>query len=108
RARKALLSPRSTFLQQSRAPRVEMNADLLLVLEDAVYRLPPEDREAVVRRFYEGADFASIGTSLSISAEAARKRVTRALAAVKSSIVSEGLDAIPDELTDSLDLAPSR
>jgi len=71
---------------------------LLMLLEDSIAQLPAEDRDAVVRRFYRGEDWTSIGTALAIGADAARKRVGRALLAVRASMVSDGIDAIPDEL----------
>jgi RNA polymerase sigma factor (sigma-70 family) len=77
--------------------------ELLMLLEDSIARLPAADREAVVRRFYEGADLASIGDALGVSADAARKRIARAVLTLRTILLRDGLDAIPDELITRLE-----
>lgn len=84
--------------QKDRAAGGLSDPQFLAMLEDAICQLPTEERELVVRRFYEGLGFAHIGEMLNISAEAARKRVSRALATVREWMMREGVDAIPDEL----------
>ena len=74
------------------------DSDLRTLLDDAISQLPPDDRDAIVRRFYESADLTSVGEALDISADAARKRISRALAVVKELMLRDGIDAIPDEL----------
>jgi len=71
---------------------------LLLLMEDCIAELPPLDRDVVVRRFYRHQSFPVIGRATGTSAEAARKRLGRAVATIKSLMVSKGGDAIPDEL----------
>jgi RNA polymerase sigma factor (sigma-70 family) len=94
-------STAGTLLQQDR--RALPEGELLVLLEDAIWQLPPIDREAVVRRFYQQQDLASIGEALGISAEAARKRISRALDQVRTFMLQDGIDAIPDELLDALE-----
>ncbi len=54
-------------------------ASLTPVLDEAVNQLNPEDRAAILLRFFEQKDFRSVGESLGSTEEAARKRVDRAL-----------------------------
>ena len=49
------------------------------VLDDAIGHLPPEDRNAILLRFFERRDFRSVGMALGSSEDAARMRVSRAL-----------------------------
>jgi len=57
-------------------------ANLLLIapiLDEAIDQLRPEDRAAILLRFFEQCDFPSVGEALGINEDAARKRVERAL-----------------------------
>jgi hypothetical protein len=49
------------------------------VLDEAIDQLAPEDRTAILLRFFERLDFKSVGEAVGGSEEAARKRVSRAL-----------------------------
>jgi len=49
------------------------------VLDATLAELGEADREAILLRFFEGKDFASVGVRLSLSENAARMRVERAL-----------------------------
>ena len=49
------------------------------VLDEAINTLAPEDRNAIVLRFFEQLDFRSVGKALGSSEDAARMRVTRAV-----------------------------
>ena len=50
-----------------------------LLLDEAIDKLGPEDRTAILLRFYERHDFRSVGAALGSSEDAARMRVGRAL-----------------------------
>jgi len=50
-----------------------------LALHDAIDDLPAPDREAILLRFYEGLSVKELAAQLSISEEAAKKRVARSL-----------------------------
>jgi RNA polymerase sigma factor (sigma-70 family) len=86
-AGKTLRSERRRRARERQA--VEMNAiedhssaNLALiapVLDEAIDQLEPEDRVAIVLRFFEQSDFRSVGEALGSNEEAARKRVERAL-----------------------------
>jgi RNA polymerase sigma factor (sigma-70 family) len=69
---------------------------LLILMEDSIAQLPVIEREMIVRRFYQRESFVQIGDALKITADAARKRVGRALLKVRSLMVRDGVDAIPD------------
>lgn len=49
------------------------------LLDDAIAQLAPEDRTAVLLRFFEKRDFRSVGEALGSSEDAARMRVNRAV-----------------------------
>jgi RNA polymerase sigma factor (sigma-70 family) len=87
---------------QSRNAVPPIEDALLLLLEDTIAQLPPIDREAIVRRFYQHQDFAGIGAALNITAEAARKRITRALTNIRSLMLRDNVEAIPDELLSAM------
>lgn len=48
-------------------------------IDSAIDRLPSEEREAVVLRFYQDQDYAQISSQLGVSEMAVRKRVSRGL-----------------------------
>ncbi len=68
------------------------------MLEDAIAQLPGEDRQAIVRHFYQGVEYEGIGRELGCSADAVRKRISRALSSVRRWMLRDGMDVIPDEL----------
>src|SRR6185369_5235554 len=49
------------------------------ILDEAIDQLAPEDRTAIILRFFEQREFHEIGAALGSHEEAARKRVNRAL-----------------------------
>src|SRR5688500_1405946 len=49
------------------------------VLDDVIGELSAADREAILLRFFEGRDYASVGAQLRLSDNTARMRVERAL-----------------------------
>ncbi len=79
---------RSERRRQSRERRAaEMNEDrsgsalelIAPMLDEAIDQLGPEDRAAILLRFYERHEFRSVGEALGSSEDAARMRVNRAL-----------------------------
>lgn len=61
------------------------------ILDDAVNQLGPEDRAAILLRFFEQHDFRSVGEALGSNEEAARKRVDRALDKLHSLLKVRGV-----------------
>ena len=60
-------------------------------VDDAVNRLPPADRDALILRFFECQDLRSIGTRLGVTDDAAQKRVTRALDKLRGLLAERGI-----------------
>jgi RNA polymerase sigma factor (sigma-70 family) len=56
------------------------------VIDDALHALNERDREAVLLRFFEGRSFADVGAKLFVSEDAARVRVDRALAKMRTTL----------------------
>lgn len=61
------------------------------VIDEALLGLDGRDREAVLLRFHEGRSFAEVGEALSLSEEAARKRVQRALERLRFRLSAKGI-----------------
>ncbi len=60
-------------------------------LDDAMQELADEDRHAMVLRYFQGQDFASVGRTLGLSADAARMRVARGLEKLRSILKRKGV-----------------
>ena len=61
------------------------------VLEEAMTCLGTPDRDAIVLRFFEQRPLRAVGQTLGISEEAARKRVDRAIAALRTHLLRRGV-----------------
>ena len=61
------------------------------VLEQSVAELREADRDAVLLRFYQQKSMAEVGQALGISEEAARKRVGRAVEALRTRMTMQGV-----------------
>jgi RNA polymerase sigma factor (sigma-70 family) len=61
------------------------------ILDDSMRQLNEADREALVLRYFQHFELKSVGDSLGISEEAARKRVQRALAKLRDVLVKRGV-----------------
>jgi RNA polymerase sigma factor (sigma-70 family) len=60
-------------------------------LDEAVARLLPQERDVIVLRYFTGKSHQEIGEDLEISAEAASKRVQRALATLREIFTAKGV-----------------
>lgn len=60
-------------------------------LDDALLALPQKDRDALILRFFENKEFRALGTTLGLSEEAARKRVSRALERLAENLKRRGV-----------------
>jgi RNA polymerase sigma factor (sigma-70 family) len=58
------------------------------MLDDAIKRLSPADRDAVVLRYLRGMSHREVGESIGVSEEAARKRVERGLDRLRTSLAA--------------------
>jgi len=85
-AAKAIRTERRRRLREEQA--VAMNelydkpigmAEIASLLDEAINELAPDDRQAILLRFYEQRNFRSVGEAMRTSENAAQKRVSRAL-----------------------------
>lgn len=72
------------------------------VLDEALTKLAPADRDALLLRYFEQRDFAGVGAALGASAEAARKRVDRALEQLREHLVKRGITTTAAALVGAL------
>lgn len=61
------------------------------LLDEAMAELRAQDREAVLLRFFQHCDFATVGNALGVSADAAQKRVSRALERLRVRLAKRGV-----------------
>ncbi len=61
------------------------------VLDEVLGELGDSDREAILLRFFEGRDFASVGARLNVTDNTARMRVERALEKVRARLERRGV-----------------
>lgn len=69
------------------------------VLDDAMQQLSEPDRDAVLLRFFEGRSLDEVGRSLGVTADAAQKRVSRALDRLRETLVRSHPWATPGTLS---------
>lgn len=67
------------------------NADLRDVLDEAIARLPQLERAGVLLHYFHHRSHDEVGTALGLSTDAARKRVTRALAKMRTFLSGRGV-----------------
>ena len=72
------------------------------LLDEALTKLSPADRDALLLRYFEQRDFAGVGAALGASAEAARKRVDRALERLREQLVKRGITTTAAALAGAL------
>jgi RNA polymerase sigma factor (sigma-70 family) len=77
------------------------------LLDDAIVTLKPDEREAVVLRFFEQRTFAEVGAALRISEEAARKRVDRSVDKLHAVLARRGVTSTLAALGGALTAAGS-
>lgn len=91
RRKKREVAAHSMHLTESSTESPEEVARLRPLIDDALITLKPVEREAIVLRFFAGRTFSEIGAVVKLSEEAARKRVSRALAKLHSVLVQRGV-----------------
>ncbi len=80
-------------------------SDLSPKLDAAVARLSTQDQQAILLRFYQQLTHPAIAAALNITEEAARKRVDRALARLRTHLNVNSPQALATTLTTSLALS---
>ena len=61
------------------------------ILDEAVNKLPEEDRTALLLRYFQRQEYRSVGRALGVSDDAAQKRVARALEKLRSYLQRRGV-----------------
>jgi RNA polymerase sigma factor (sigma-70 family) len=79
--------------------------DVAPLLNRAVNSLASKDRDAVVLRYLEGRSLAEVGTAMGVSEGAAKVRVSRAIAKLRSYFARRGVGALTGETLSALLLA---
>jgi RNA polymerase sigma factor (sigma-70 family) len=72
------------------------------LLDEALTKLSPADRDALLLRYFEQQDFAAVGATLGASADAARKRVERALERLREYLAKRGITTTAAALVGAL------
>ncbi len=72
------------------------------VLDEVLGELPEPDREAILLRFFEGRDFASVGDRLNVNDNTARMRVERALDKLRAQLERRGVTSTSAALAAAL------
>lgn len=99
-ARDKLKSERRRRRREQLAARMETNSDpaasavwqqLAPHLDEAVAQLSQTDRAAIILRFYEQRPLEEIGNAFGVGADAAQKRVARALEKLRSIFAGKGV-----------------
>lgn len=72
------------------------------VLDEALGELSPADREAILLRYFEGRDYATIGARLALAGNTARMRVERALEKLRAHLARRGVTSTSAALATAL------
>lgn len=72
------------------------------MLDEAVAKLKPEDRDALALRYFQGRSVADVAAALGVSPEAAQKRVTRAVERLRELFARRGVRTSADALSSAL------
>lgn len=75
-------------------PFAESDSEVLVpLLNDAIASLKPKDREAIILRYLQGRDIPAVCAQLGGSEGAVRKRISRAIEALRAFMAAEGITA---------------
>ena len=72
------------------------------LLDEAVAQLAADDRNAVVLRYYQQKPLEEVGRVLGLNADAAQKRVSRALEKLRKFFAKRGVDSTPEAIARSI------
>jgi RNA polymerase sigma factor (sigma-70 family) len=86
-------------MQSSTTTNTADERELQSALDDALTSLKPEERDAVVLRYFEQAELRRIGALFGISEDAAQKRVARAVEKLRDVFAARGLTVSVTALT---------
>ena len=97
-SRDALRNDRRRLYRERVAAQMETSADtnwmqIAPLLDEVVAQLSDKDRSAIVLRFYEQKSLDEVGNVLGVNADAAQKRVSRALEKLRKLFARRGVSA---------------
>jgi RNA polymerase sigma factor (sigma-70 family) len=97
-SRDALRAERRRQHREQTAARMENTTDtdwmqIAPLLDEVVAQLNDKDRSAIVLRFYEQKSFGEVGNALGVDADAAQKRVSRALEKLRIFFAKRGVSS---------------
>jgi len=100
-SRDALRAGRRRVHREWIAVQMENTADtdwrhIAPLLDEVVAQLNERDRSAIALRFYEHKSFEEVGNVLGVDADAAQKRVSRALEKLRRFFAKRGVTSAPD------------
>jgi RNA polymerase sigma factor (sigma-70 family) len=72
------------------------------VLDEELHRLGAGDRDAILLRFFEGKSYSDVGEALTLSEDAARKRIDRALDRLRLRLSGRGITSTSEALAVAL------
>ncbi len=106
-SRDALRAERRRRHREQAATRMENTADtdwmqIAPLLDEVVARLNEKDRNAIVLRFYEQKSFGEVGNVLGVDADAAQKRVSRALEKLHRYFAKRGVSSTTAIIADAI------
>src|ERR1700722_96495 len=71
------------------------DGELLERLDESLRNLARKDQQALLLRFYRQLTLAEVGREMNLTEEAARKRITRAIAQLRKTFAFQGLSVAP-------------
>ncbi len=97
-SRDALRAERRRQHREQAAARMENTSDtdwmqIAPLLDEVVAQLNDKDRSAIVLRFYQQKSFGEVGNALGVDADAAQKRVSRALEKLRIFFAKRGVSS---------------
>ena len=88
--------------QNHQPPEEGLWQHLAPVLDQAMIRLSPADRDALVLRFFQNKDLRQVGTVIGVSEDTAQKRVSRALEKLRKLLIKQGITSSTTALAAAL------
>jgi RNA polymerase sigma factor (sigma-70 family) len=102
REQEAYMQSQTDMARRSETETDETWQQLAPLLEDAMGQLGEKDRAAVLLRFFAGKSFAEVGTAASVSENAAKKRVTRALEKLRKFFMKRGIASTAETIAGAI------
>jgi RNA polymerase sigma factor (sigma-70 family) len=93
-------------------PEPDMWPQIAPLLDEAIAQLAAADRNAVILRYYQQKPLEEVGRALGLNADAAQKRVSRALEKLRKFFAKRGIDSTDETIaeaisTNSIQAAPA-